>query len=208
MASRPPDTPGSPEGDGERATSPQLVAEYDIDHFLLGEEAEAEVSQLECSLDDTNSIVEELHSIIVTTLSEKKPTIVSTLLSEHNHVGLRRDAIRNAFFDNIITLHLRRLIDISVHNGDEEAAQAYRDVLNIMLNLIRNDMLHGVYDPNNAKWIDRASRIGRFSGNTIHMYLPGNGIRERAVTRQSPSGHLLRPALPVHPDDSGNNYRD
>ena len=201
--------PESPEGggnSGEQAAIPWLVARYDIDHFLLDEDGAAEMQQLQMFLDRSPSMVEELHQQLLTTLDNRDPNIISILLGEHDNEGIRRDEINRECFQNQTTLAIIRLINISKHNGDMDAVKAYQDLLRIMLNFIRFDMLLGEYKTDDDKWNDRAVRIGRFSGNVLHMHL-GPGVRNRTVTRSSPSGYLSR--FPQHrrPGDSENNYR-
>lgn len=207
MVVRQPESPDEGGNSGERAMAPQLIPKNDIDHFLLDKDGAAEIWQLQVLLDQSPSMVEELHQQLLTTLDNRDPNIISILLGEHDNEGIRRDEINRECFQNQTTLSIIRLINISKHNGDMDAVKAYQDLLRITLNLIRFDMLLGEYNADDDKWHDRAMRVGRFSGNVLHMHL-GPGVRKRTVTRSSPSGYLSR--LPRHrrPDGSENNYRD
>lgn len=193
-----PEVPGQPASPEEHRASFEDVLreefrpENDLDQALLNTLA-GEMWELVEQLNAAESVVGLISGYVTEALRRKEANIATKLMTEQDHVGLRRHSLIVVSLKNGAVERARHLMSLAGHNGDQKARRAYADTVVVLLNTIRFQLLHGVYNPSDEFWTHVEASIGRYQGDVVYLHL-GPGIRERTVRRPEPPSDFLPPS--------------
>jgi hypothetical protein len=201
---QPPEHNGPPPEEAEVINLSEVAHRYPretdvpVEQFLLSAEGRAEMDDLYKTIDSSGRIIRtisfKVSEMVEKMLQDKDPDIYSLFIHDDGAKGLTRLELIDLYRTNPLVNATMRAGNIKHHQGDFQAQEMYTYALRIFMNMVRYEWLLRTYDPSDPRWEDRASRLGDFYGNEMHVNLqPGTNRALIIPRRHTPSDFLKRP---------------
>jgi hypothetical protein len=148
-----------------------LREDLPIEAYLHTAAGQAQMEDLISGMESSQDLTKKLHAMLKDAIHDSGH-IVALLLSPVGTEGLNDKSLVKPFQQNPAMNRTLGFIRRAKYDGGDTMVRLYSDLLTILANVTRYEVLEDTYDPESTRWHSRAAKIYYYRHGNYTQYLP------------------------------------